>query len=108
GNPGSAYAVFALLVSPLIRTMQGRANVLPPTQYGTLNSQTSFNGTREEFLRVQASHTEQCTALTPHSLQGSGIISSLSWATGFARIPPNTTIGHGDVVRYYDCRHWLV
>lgn len=108
GNPVSAFAVFTLLVSPLIRTMQGRTNVLPATQYGTLDTQVSYVGTREEFLRVQAQYNEHNTTLAPYSQQGSGVISSLPWASGFARIPPNTTVGNGAVLRYYDCRHWLV
>jgi molybdopterin molybdotransferase len=108
GNPVSAFAVFTLLVSPLIRTMQGRTDVLPATQYGTLDTQVSFVGTREEFIRVQAQYAQEGATLAPYAQQGSGVISSLPWASGFARIPPNTTVGHGAVLRYYDCRHWLV
>src|SRR5690606_21809904 len=37
GNPVSAFAVFTLLVSPLIRTMQGRQEAFPPVQYGGLS-----------------------------------------------------------------------
>ncbi len=108
GNPVSAFAVFTLLVSPLIRTMQGRSTCLPAVQYGTLSTQAPFHGTREEFLRVQIRHTPQGSTVTPYMQQGSGIISSLAWASGFARIAPNTTAHNGDVVPYYDCQHWLV
>lgn len=108
GNPVSAFAVFTLLVSPLIRGMQGRAQVLPDVQYGRLAAKTTFNDKREEFLRVRAEFgAEGMGWLLPYPQQGSGIISSLPWATGLARIPANTATHDGDVVQYYDLRHWL-
>src|SRR5690606_38184207 len=39
GNPVSAFVVFGLLVTPLLRTMQGRTQVVPPVQYGALRSE---------------------------------------------------------------------
>ncbi len=108
GNPVSAYAVFAMLLTPLLRTMQGRAVVFPPVQYGILHTQRPFNETREEFLRVQAQFNgEGLPQLLPYAQQGSGIISSLPWASGLARIPANTMVEDGSVVRYYDLKHWL-
>ncbi|HUG58645.1 MAG TPA: gephyrin-like molybdotransferase Glp [Candidimonas sp.] len=108
GNPVSAFAVFAVLVSPLIRNMQGRAQVLPALQYGKLATEKTFNDKREEFLRVQVEFNAQgLGGLKPYPLQGSGIISSLPWAGGFARIPAETLIQDGDVVPYYDLQHWL-
>lgn len=108
GNPVSAFAVFAVLVSPLIRNMQGRAQVLPALQYGKLATGKTFNDKREEFLRVQAEfNAEGLGGLRPYPLQGSGIISSLPWAGGFARIPADTVVQDGDVVPYYDLLHWL-
>lgn len=108
GNPVSAYAVFTVLITPLVRTMQGRAVVFPPVQYGRMHTDRPFNETREEFLRVQAQFNDQgLPQLIPYAQQGSGVISSLPWATGFARIPANTTVEGGAVVRYYDLKHWL-
>ena len=108
GNPVSAFAVFALLVSPLVRNMQGRAQLLPPVQYGRLNTETKFNETREEFIRVRADYTpEGGTRLIPYPQQGSAIISSLPWSGGLARIPVNTVVGDGDTVGYYSWAHWL-
>jgi molybdopterin molybdotransferase len=108
GNPVSAYAVFTLLVTPMLRTMQGRAQVIPSVQYGILVSDRAFNDKRDDFLRVQADFGPQGqTKLTPHPQQGSGIISSLPWATGLARVPANTTVKDGDTVAYYDLARWL-
>ncbi|MFW7340392.1 gephyrin-like molybdotransferase Glp [Pollutimonas sp. H1-120] len=108
GNPVSAYAVFTLLVTPMLRTMQGRAQAMPTVQYGTLVSDRPFNEKRDEFLRVQAAFGPQGqTMLTPYSQQGSGIISSLPWASGLARIPADTVLRGGDLVAYYDLARWL-
>ncbi|HWK60887.1 MAG TPA: molybdopterin molybdenumtransferase MoeA, partial [Eoetvoesiella sp.] len=107
--PVSAYVVFTLLVSPMIRAMQGRERLLPDVSYGKLDSATTFNETREEFIRVRASHADDgSTSLSPYAQQGSGVISSLPWATGVARIPANTLVGNGDTVAYYDFAHWQV
>ncbi len=108
GNPVSAFAVFTLLVTPLIRSMQGRTQTMPAVQYGRLATQRPFHETREEFLRVQAEYDAQdLPRLTPYAQQGSGIISSLPWASGLARIPANTTVDDGAVVGYYDLQYWL-
>lgn len=108
GNPVSAYAVFTLLVTPLMRTMQGRADTLPVMHYGILATSTQFHETREEFLRVRSEPTpDGRITLRPYKLQGSGIISSLPWAGGLARIKANTVVQNGDVVPYYDLAHWL-
>ena len=82
---------------------------MPAVSYGKLSSATIFNETREEFLRVRASHSpDGTTSLSPYAQQGSGVISSLPWATGVARIPANTQVGNGDIVMYYDFAHWQV
>lgn len=108
GNPVSAFAVFALLVSPLLRSMQGRARIMPLLGYGRLGTRKEFRDSREEFLRVNAqTNIDGQTHLTPYPQQGSGIISSLSWASGLARIPANTLVTDGDIVPYYDFQHWL-
>lgn len=108
GNPVSAFAVFTLLVTPLIRNMQGRSQIMPALQYGRIATDKPLYEKREEFLRVQvAFDREGLPSLTPYAQQGSGIISSLPWATGLARIPPATEIRNGDAVAYYDMQSWL-
>jgi molybdopterin molybdotransferase len=108
GNPVSSFVVFVMLVSPLVRMMQGRDDILPPVHYGKLSTTTTYRETREEFIRVRAlPATDGSTALEPYPLQGSGIISSLPWSSGLARIPVNTLVGNGDIVAYYSWAHWL-
>lgn len=107
GNPVSSFAVFTLMVSPMIRVIQGRRHATPRVLYGKLDSTTVFKGSREEFLRVQARpDTDGFLYLSPHAQQGSAIISSLAWCTGLARIPANQAVGLGATVAYYDLKHW--
>ncbi|HLR78946.1 MAG TPA: gephyrin-like molybdotransferase Glp, partial [Burkholderiaceae bacterium] len=81
GNPVSAFVVYTLLVSPLVRTMQGRTQALPAAHYGTLDFDRSYNDSRIAFLRAQAHFDKNSLPrLIPHNDQGSAIISSLSWA----------------------------
>jgi len=40
--------------------------------------------------------------------QSSGVMSSLPWATGLARIPAGVPVYDGEKVAYYDFRHWQV
>lgn len=107
GNPVSAYAVFMLMVSPLIRRLQGRTQILPPVLYGYLDSSRAYHDHREEFLRVQANpQNDGQLQLVPHPKQGSAMISSLAWASGLARIPAEQKITAGSIVRYYDFGLW--
>ncbi|MCB5363501.1 molybdopterin molybdotransferase MoeA [Pusillimonas sp. CC-YST705] len=108
GNPVSAYVVFALMVTPLIRRMQGRSDCLPPVNTGRLNCNRPYKETRAEFLRVRAATDKQGTLLLqPYAKQGSNIISSLADSDGLARIPPDTLTGDGAMVSYYAWHDWL-
>lgn len=107
GNPVSSYAVFTLMVSPMIRVLQGRKRATPRVVFGKLDSNKSFFGSREEFIRVQArADVDGFIYLTPHEQQGSAIISSLAWATGLARIVADKEVKNGDTIAYYDFKHW--
>ncbi|MGB3431145.1 gephyrin-like molybdotransferase Glp [Achromobacter sp.] len=108
GNPVSAYAVFTLLVTPLMRRMQGRETLFPPTSQLPLRTEHPRQDSREEFLRVQRRLADDGSAeLVPYGHQGSGVISSLPWATGLARLPADVQVQDKDRVAYYDLRHWL-
>lgn len=108
GNPVSAFVVFTVLVAPLVKTMQGYKNVMPAIRYGKLSTKRVFKGSRDDFIRVNLQESDNGIALlTPHMDQGSGIISSLTWASGVARIPANTTATDGSIVAYYEFSKWL-
>lgn len=109
GNPVSAFAVFALLVSPLIRRMQGRGQWLPAVGHARIDSPAPFNDIRDEFIRVRAERgADGQTRLSVFSRQGSGVISSLPWSDGLARIPAGTQVNAGELVPFYSWANWLV
>ncbi|MEJ2896804.1 gephyrin-like molybdotransferase Glp, partial [Bordetella avium] len=105
GNPVSAYTVFTVLVSPLLRRMQGRREIYPRVDHVALRTAHTRRDGREEFLRVQYR-----VGLTPelhaYTNQSSGVLSSLAWSDGLARLPYDTDIQDGAQVRYYDMRLW--
>lgn len=108
GNPVSVFAVFTVLVSPMIRRMQGRRVIRPAVSGAVLRARKIHGDSREEFLRVQANHTTRgMLEVVPHPNQTSGVMSALPWATGLARIPAGSQRSEGDVVSYYDFRLWL-
>lgn len=108
GNPVSAYAVFAMLVSPLVRRMQGRDEIFPPVSLLPLRTEHPRQDSREEFLRVQRRVADDGSGeLVAYGHQGSGVISSMPWATGLARLPADVQVNDMDRVPYYDLRHWL-
>lgn len=108
GNPVSAYAVFAMLVTPLIRRMQGKTELFPPISQLPLRTERPREDSREEFLRVQSQVTEDGSReLVPYVHQGSGVISSMPWASGLARLPAGVPVHDKEKVAYYDLRHWL-
>lgn len=108
GNPVSAYAVFTVLVSPLVRRMQGRAEILPPTATAELRTSKPQGDSRENFLRVQArvGVTGQLEVV-PHAGQTSGILHALAWSDGLARIPAGRELTDGAYVKYYAFSDWL-
>ncbi|MGB6241680.1 MAG: gephyrin-like molybdotransferase Glp [Castellaniella sp.] len=108
GNPVSAFAVFTLLVSPLIRGLQGRKQILPPVRYGVLHTDCTLGSDRDDFIRIQAALTPSGeTLLTPHTQQSSGVLSSLAWADGLARIPAGSQLSSGAGVTWYALSDWL-
>ena len=107
GNPVSAFAVLTLLVSPLIRGLQGRSDVLPPVRRGILDTPRTVGGDRDDFLRVQASDDTGLPRLTPHAQQSSGALSSLAWSHGLARIPAGMRLTAGAEVGWMAWSDWL-
>ncbi len=108
GNPVSAYAVFTVLVSPVIRVLQRRCTVLPAAVSATLRANRKYSGSRDDFLRVQARVTDDGRLeVHPFRAQSSGIMSSLPWADGLARLRAGAEYADGDRVTYYPFSCWL-
>lgn len=109
GNPGSVYAVFTVMVTPLIRRMQGRAEVFPLVARIPLRTERTLHEAREVFLRVRYVLNDQGIAeLIPYGSQGAGNIGAMPGANGLARLAADVAVSDRDRVAYYDLQRWLV
>ncbi|WP_227814725.1 molybdopterin molybdotransferase MoeA [Nitrogeniibacter aestuarii] len=98
GNPVSTFVTFLLLVRPFLLRCQGVADVLPRP----IELRADFDWLkpirRREFLRVKV-NGEGGLDLFPN--QGSGVLTSTSWADGLAEVAPEVPIRRGESVGYY-------
>ncbi|NRB38201.1 MAG: molybdopterin molybdotransferase MoeA [Pseudomonadales bacterium] len=102
GNPVSAFATFQLFALPFLQRRMGQH--LPENKDECLypiQLERPRQPKREEFVRVQLVVKNGVPVLKPYAHQGSGVLSSVAWATGFARIPADKPTENGDEVRYY-------
>lgn len=96
GNPSAVLVTFLLLARSVLMKRQG----CQETGYHSQRYPLSFNHTqtsiRREFLRVQVNKG----LIEKHPNQSSGMISSASWAEGFAVIKEHTMPQKGDLVEF--------
>jgi len=99
GNPVSVFVTFLLFARALILKLQGvedcyvkRVSVLADFDWPAVK--------RQEYLRVRLvqKDNQMNVQLYPH--QGSGVLSSVSWADGLVEVPMNKEIINGDSVQF--------
>ncbi len=110
GNPVSAFVVFALLLSPLIRRLQGMQHIYPPVQRGIIKlAKPIITESRMDFIRVKSDYQPIGLAhLYPHYIQNSAAISSLVFSDGVAQLPVMAKIENDVELNWYSWSHWLV
>ncbi|OOZ42607.1 molybdopterin molybdotransferase MoeA [Solemya elarraichensis gill symbiont] len=102
GNPVSVFSTFCLLARPFLLTMQRREDVMPVSYQVSAGFDWKKSGMRREFVRAQLqtdAQGRQTAILYPN--QGSGVLSSTSWAHGFVEIGEHKTVTAGDSVSFY-------
>jgi molybdopterin molybdotransferase len=96
GNPVSVFATFCIFARPFILHKQGARETRANSFMVPADFEWTKPGKRHEYVR---SRIENGTLkLFPH--QGSGVLTSTSWANGLAMIPANTTVNTGDLVEF--------
>lgn len=101
GNPVSVFATFCIFARPYILKKSGATDVLPKSVRLLAGFEWKRVGGRCEYLRARADKNQHGEAeVTLFANQGSGVLTSTSWANGFAIIPPNTRIEKGDKVEF--------
>jgi molybdopterin molybdotransferase len=99
GNPVSVFTTFLIFARPLIRKLQGCTQLIP----ASLKIKANFDWPavdREEYLRVRLTTIGGDTVLERYPHQGSGVLSSASWADGLVKVPIGREIQPGDPVEY--------
>jgi molybdopterin molybdotransferase len=97
GNPGAVYVTFAVLARPFLLHHQGLNHSSPTSFQQALGFDIKKAGPRREFLRVQRNAEG---VLNKHPNQSSGMLSSASWADGFAVIHEHSQPKAGDFVEF--------
>ncbi|MGO4326557.1 gephyrin-like molybdotransferase Glp [Cupriavidus sp. 2TAF22] len=108
GNPAAAYTTFALLVTPMLRKLQGRAELCPPVGFVHAQFAAEKTAGRDEFLR--AARVAGLCGMDRARLseqQGAASVSALGGASGFVRVSPQTEVRPHDLVPFYDLNRWL-
>lgn len=100
GNPVSAYVTFCLIARPFLLKSQGCSNCLPASYMAPVNFDFK-GGKRVEFLRVRTRNMENRDEITLYPNQGSGVMSSLSWADALAEIGIGQQVNKGDLLKIY-------
>jgi len=100
GNPVSVFVTFLLFARALILKMQGsnefimqRVSVLADFDWPAVK--------RQEYLRVKLVVQDNQTVAQLYPQQGSGVLSSASWADGLVEVSPNKAVAKGNSVSYF-------
>lgn len=97
GNPVSTLITFAMFVRPFILRLQGVQDIAPKAYLLRADFSLPKGDRRNEFLRARINENG---GLDLFHNQGSGVLTSTTWADGLIDNPPNTTIAPGDIVRF--------
>lgn len=96
GNPVSVFTTFCIFARPFILQAQGSKHTAANVYQLPANFTVNKAGTRNEYLRARIEKGQ--IELYPH--QGSGVLSSTTWASGFVFIAANSTVAEGDKVQF--------
>ncbi len=97
GNPVSSFVTFLLAVAPVLRALQGMADLEPPALALRADFDWPRPDRRREFLRVRVNSSG---GLELFANQSSGVLTSTVWADGLLDNPPGQAIARGDTVRF--------
>ncbi len=103
GNPVSVFLLFGMLIKPFLLSLCGSNFKIPKSYKGKCNFEMKKKTARMEWLRVKTEkNAGKDIILNKFSRQGSGIISSISYADGIIEIPENVNrIKKGDIFDVY-------
>lgn len=101
GNPVSVFATFCIFARPFILKKQGAKEIKANSFRVPAAFEWSKPGKRHEYVRARVAPDESgrpVIKLYPH--QGSGVLTSTSWANGLAVIPADTIVKPEDIMEF--------
>ncbi len=108
GNPAAAYTTFALLVTPMLRKLQGREAIYPPVRSVRTDLPEPAANDRDQFFRASLSGSEDgYDRVTIHAQQGSASVSLLGETMGFVRVAPISRRQAPGLLPFYGLDRWL-
>ena len=101
GNPVSTYVTFMIIARPYLIAAQGGGEPRARCYFGMADFDF-LAGDRREYLRVRVSTDEKGEVVVrKFGNQGSGIMSSVSWANALAEVEIGRQVTVGDRIKYY-------
>ena len=100
GNPVSVFVTFLIFARGLILKLQGVTDYYSKSTFVIADFDWR-NVQRQEYLRVKLVNKDESMVAQLYPHQGSGVLSSTSWADGLVEVAIDTEIKPGDVVRYF-------
>ncbi len=100
GNPVSVFSTFCIVAQPFVCKMQGRSDLFPSRYRVTAAFHWPRPISRQEYLRAREKPGPNGLEVEIYPNQGSGVLTSTSWADGLVIIPPNQTVTPGDPLDY--------
>lgn len=100
GNPVSTFVTFKVIVEPFIQALMGNTQKRQPIPV-TVGFDWPRADKRREYLRVRLEQVDGQTVAIPFKQQGSGVLTSCSFADGLLEVTPGETFKKGDVRMYW-------
>jgi molybdopterin molybdotransferase len=99
GNPVSTFITFAIVARPYLVAYQGGSQIRAHFYSGEADFEHRA-GNRREYLRVQTYLDNGVLRLRKFAAQGSGVMSSVSWANALAEVEVGMSVAPGDQLKY--------
>lgn len=100
GNPVSVFVTGCLYARPYLLRRQGIGDVLPRFLRVRAAFKRERPDPRREYLRARLAGDGDAMVAEIYRHQGSGVLSSTTWADGLVRVPENQTVTEGQLVDY--------
>ena len=100
GNPVSVFVTFLIFARGLILKLQGATDYYSKSTFVIADFDWR-NVQRQEYLRVKLVNKDKSMMAQLYPHQGSGVLSSTSWADGLVEVSIGSEIKSGDTVRYF-------